>query len=105
MAFRRSAPMFALMLASGLSVAQKGGTVNQWFTSLNGAQLQINYGTASNHPQYGVLDLNSSYLRLVYGTTSGWGTSIDTMPCYWSGGALFQGYPVTANTQISGKNL
>ena len=78
---------------------------DQWFTSRSGSLLQFNYGTASNAPQYGVLDLNSSYLRMNYGPTSGWGTSIDTMPSYWSGGTLHQGYGVLASTQTSGVDL
>jgi len=77
----------------------------QWFTSQSGSLLQFNYGTTNNAPQYGVLDLSSSYLRMNYGPASGWGTSIDTMPSYWSGGSYYQGYGVTATTKSSGADL
>ncbi len=78
---------------------------DQWSVSQNGSLLQINYGTVANSPEYAVLDLSSSYFRMNYGPTSGWGTSIDTMPSYWAGGNLFQGYGVAATTATNGPDL
>lgn len=101
--FRRL--LVASLLASLATMSPAQAAQYQWFWSVNGSLLQINYGTASNQPEYAVLDLNSGYMRFNYGPNSGWGTSIDVMPCYWSGGALVQGYPVTASAQTSGKNL
>ncbi len=80
-------------------------SADQWSTSTSGSLLQFNYGSGGNTPQYGVLDLTSSYFRMNYGPASGWGTSILTMPSYWSGGSLFQGTAVVASTQVVGANL
>jgi MYXO-CTERM domain-containing protein len=93
------------LVAATLLGAFHVATAQQWFTSQSGSLLQFNYGTASNAPQYGVLDLSSSYFRMNYGPTSGWGTSVDTMPSYWSGGTLYQGYGVSASTQTNGADL
>jgi len=75
----------------------------QWSTQLvaGNTQLNINYSGS----QYAVIDLPSGYMRFVYGPQSGWGTSIDVMPSFWTGGKLYQGYPVTASGSQSGANF
>ena len=78
---------------------------DQWSVSYNGNILQAGYGTASSSPQFVALDLASSYLRMNYGPPSGWGTSIVTMPSYWSGGTYRQGYAVSESHQVVGANL
>ncbi len=79
--------------------------VSSWEVAKVGNELQISYGDGNNHPQYGVLHLDSGYFRLNYGPSSGWGTSIVLPPAFWSGGTYYQGTPVTAAWQIEGSNL
>jgi hypothetical protein len=68
--------------------------------------IEFGYARGGQSPQYGVIDTKSSYLRLVYGTKCGWGTSIDTMPVFWHhGGKLTQGYSVTCKTSLADPNL
>lgn len=88
-----------------ISTAFNAANADQWVVNHNGNHLDISYGSNGNFPQYAVLDLSSSYFRMNYGPTSGWGTSIDTMPSYWSGGNLFQGYAVNATYATSNGNL
>ncbi len=97
----------ALFAAGVLLGAVSSSHGAQWFVSYGngGSHLQFAYGTSGDTPQYGVLDLASSYMRLNTGPTSGWGTSILTMPSFWSGGGLHMGYPVTATTAMSGNDL
>src|SRR5207248_669558 len=74
-----------------------------------GSHLQIGYGSGSNFPQYADLDLNSSYFRMIYSTTAGWGTSVILLPALWSKASCptdyCQGAPVTASWQIPGADL
>jgi hypothetical protein len=58
------------------------------------AQLRIAYGTKEHSPEVAVLHTNDSYFRLSYGPECGWGTSIVTMPIFWSRGKLHQGMKV-----------
>ncbi|HEY3781033.1 MAG TPA: hypothetical protein VGL56_08125 [Fimbriimonadaceae bacterium] len=72
---------------------------------VNNNSLQIYWNLNGQAVQYGVIDLTSGYMRMNYGPGSGWATSVDVMPCFWSGGNLYQGYPVTAAYSVSGSNL
>ena len=51
-----------------------------------------------NGPQYGALHTDSSYLRLNYGPTSSWGTSIILFPAFWKkenkSSKYYQGAPI-----------
>lgn len=94
--------LLTLLLALGISSA---ALADDWSVNQNGNLLEISYGSNGNYPQYAVLDLASSYFRMNYGPTSGWGTSIDTMPSYWSGGNLYQGYGVGASSAVNGGEL
>lgn len=97
-----------LLMATGLILGSQACLGDQWFVSYTGPNnslMEIGYGTAGNQPQYAALDLSSCYLRMVFGLSSGWGTSIITMPSYWSGGIYHQGYPVLESHQIVGANL
>lgn len=76
-----------------------------WAVTQIGNELQIAYGSGINFPQYGALHLDSSYFRLNYGPTSGWGTSVILLPAFWSGGNYYQGAPVTATWQFEDPNL
>lgn len=67
----------------------------RWAVTLVGDILQIAYGSGTNFPQYGALHLTSSYFRLNYGPTSGWGTSVVLFPAFWRDGIYYQGAPVT----------
>jgi hypothetical protein len=91
------------------SAAGTGSNGSIWSVTQNGNILQIAYGSGNYFPQYGALDLTSSYLRLVYGPSSGWGTSIILLPSFWSQSSCqpdpCQGAPVTATQQIKGVNL
>ena len=100
-------------LPSAKAAANKASLVsnsNTWSVSQNGNLLQIGYGSGSSFPQYAVLDLSSSYFRMVYSTSSGWGTSVILLPVYWSQTScpppgLCQVAPITANWQIVHANL
>jgi hypothetical protein len=67
--------------------------------------LEISYKNESISSQYGALHLNDSYLRLVYGPTSGWGTSVILLPVFWSQGVLYQGLPVVCTPRTAGADL
>lgn len=55
--------------------------------------------------QYAALHTNDSYFRMIYGSESGWGTSVILMPSFWSGGALYQGTAVQGSYQTQGPDL
>ncbi len=57
---------------------------NTWSVSQNGTLLEIAYGSGTSFPQYAALDLNSSYFRMIYSSSAGWGTSVILLPVYWS---------------------
>src|SRR5438477_10587397 len=83
----------ASVKASGsASVAGTGNSSSTWSVTQNGNILQIAYGSGTSFPQYGALDLTSSYMRLVYGPDSGWGTSFILLPSFWSHSS-WQPYP------------
>lgn len=67
--------------------------------------LEIAYGTGEDFPQYGVLHLNSGYLRLNFGPGAGWGPSIITLPSFWEGGALHQSAQVIPQIQEDGETM
>jgi hypothetical protein len=95
--------------ASAASQSRGNTTTNTWSVSQNGTILQIAYGSGTNFPQYAALDLSSSYFRMVYGTTSQWGTSIVLLPALWSKVSCPTDYcqsaPITATWQTVGSNL
>ena len=95
--------------ARAASQSRGNTTTNTWSVSQNGTILQIAYGSGTNFPQYAALDLSSSYFRMVYSTTSQWGTSIVLLPALWSKVSCptdyCQGAPITATWQIVGSNL
>lgn len=62
-----------------------------WNVAINGDVLEASYGLEGKRPQYVALHLDSGYLRLNTGPTSGWGTSIVVLPSVWTGGKLVQG--------------
>lgn len=81
-------------------------TEGKWVVTKSGDILQIAYGSGTNFPQYGALHLDSSYFRLNYGPTSGWGTSVILFPAFWSDGEYYQGAPVTDYSwQVVNQNL
>jgi|SRR5947209_3707397 len=91
------------------SLSKGHTTTKTWSVSQNGTILQIGYGSGTNFPQYAALDLSSSYFRMVYSTTSHWGTSVILLPALWSKGSCptdyCQGAPITATWQTVGSNL
>jgi hypothetical protein len=97
--------IFLTALAMSPALSSAAG----WSASLSSSNhnlLQFFYTTAGGSTsQYGVLDLRSGYVRFIYGPTAGWGTSVDVMPIFWSGGVLYQGYAVTAKTAVSGQTM
>jgi len=62
--------------------------------------LEISYKSKRLSSQYGALHLNDSYIRLIYGPTSGWGTSIILLPVFWSRGQLYQGARISSSTRV-----
>jgi hypothetical protein len=81
-----------------LSLGATYAPAQTWTVSKSGNLLQADYGTPGSSPEYFVIDLTSSYYRLNTGPGCGWGTSIVLWPCYWSGGALYQGGPVAKDS-------
>jgi hypothetical protein len=81
----------------------------QTYLDNTGTILQIGYGSGTNFPQYAALYLNTGYFRMVYSTTSGWGTSIVLLPALWSQVSCpkdyCQGAAITATSQSVGANL
>lgn len=110
--FLLSSILILVMALAGCSTASAAtaSSKSTWSVTKNGNIVQIAYGNGTSFPQYGALDLSSSYLRLVYGPTSGWGTSLILLPAFWSHAScqptgLCQGAPVTATWQVKGSNL
>lgn len=100
-----SAPSASVKAASGGNTSAK-----RWNVSQNSNILQIGYGSGTSFPQYGALDLDSSYFRLVYNTSSGWGTSLILFPVFWSKKScpppgLCQSAKVTATWQVTKSDL
>ena len=121
---RRQAPRFGwvcallpVLLMASCAPASAGSPsratagTKTWSVSRNGSVLQIAYGSGVDFPQYAALHLSSSYFRMVYSTTSGWGTSVILLPALWSKASCptdsgyCQGAPVTASWRTSGTNL
>ncbi|MBZ0292335.1 MAG: hypothetical protein K8L99_07180 [Anaerolineae bacterium] len=78
---------------------------SRWMVDQNGDEVRIFAKRGREFPQYGALDLASSYFRLNYGSQSGWGTSIVLLPSFWSSGTYYQGAPVTLTCDIRGRSL
>jgi len=89
-------------LATSAMAAQTWSTQ---FAGPNKSQFQIYWNGSGSPSQYAVVDLTSGYIRLVDGPSSGWGTSVDVMPCYWSNSVLYQGYPIAAIGAAAGTNF
>lgn len=107
----------ALLIAAGPGLAQARMvprmpgevTAKTWSVSRHGPILQIGYGRGTRFPQFAALDLRSGYFRMVYGTASGWGTSVLLLPALWSIASCptdyCQGAPVTARWRRSAADL
>lgn len=95
--------------ASAALPTQGTAAMKTWSVTRNGPVLQIGYGSGVSFPQYAALHLNSSYFRMIYGTTAGWGTSVILLPALWSKTSCAkdycQGAPVTAIWRKSGASL
>jgi len=80
---------------------------NSWSVTNNGGILEVAYGQGTYFPQYAALHLNSGYLRLIYGPTSGWGTSVVLPPVVWEEGQPdpYQGCQITPTTSTVGSDL
>ncbi len=94
-----------IVLLATFFVLASSAAAGSWDVHQSGSQIDINYYNGVTDPQYAVLDLSSGYMRMNYGPTSGWGTSVDVMPCFWTGGNLIQGYGVTAEYATAGNDL
>jgi hypothetical protein len=103
----------ALLLAV-FSLPAAGLSSGSWLVVPNetGDILQIHYGNGTDWPQYGALHLNSSYFRLNYGPTSGWGTSIILLPSLWITDTQLcppdgycQGAPINATSRVEAHEL
>lgn len=76
-----------------------------WAIEKTGDVVKIIHREGWRYPQYAALDLKSSYLRLVYGPESGWGTSVILLPSIWVGGRYFQGGEIEASWRADHGNL
>lgn len=95
--------------ASPASPTQGSAAAKTWSVTRSGLVLEIGYGSGASFPQYAALHLDSSYFRMVYSTTAGWGTSVILLPALWSKTSCprdyCQGAPVTATWRKSGASL
>lgn len=102
-------PSTALKKTATGATSHLNTATNTWSVDQSGDILQIGYGSGSSFPQYAALDLSSSYLRMVYSTTSQWGTSVVLLPALWSSTACptdyCQGAPITASWQTVNSKL
>lgn len=78
---------------------------SKWMVDREDDEVRIFYKRGARLSQYGVVHTTSSYFRLVYGPSSGWGTSIVLLPSFWSGGVYYQGAPVKVTCRIVNPNL
>ncbi|GEM_PF-2377827 len=91
-------PTGATAATSSLTISSIVG--GGWIVRYNAANaniLESYYGAVESFPQYAALHIDSSYLRLVYGPESGWGTSAVLMPSFWENGVYHQGAPISVN--------
>jgi len=100
----------SISLTSTNAASSNSSISNTWSVSQNGTLLEIAYGSGTSFPQYAALDLNSSYFRMIYSSSAGWGTSVILLPVYWSQTScpppgLCQGAPITAHWQIVNTDL
>lgn len=98
---RFSIPLSVILLA-GASLAQGADLFSDanWqvkTSATNPALIEIFRAYGTNWAQVAALHTDSAYFRLNYGPGSAWGTSVDIMPSFWSGGAYYQGTPVTVS--------
>lgn len=90
------------LLLLGMGCGGSSGQ-NGWSYRQRGDVLEIAYGSGTRFPQYAALHTDSSYLRLIYGPGSGWGTSAVLLPSLWTGGAYYQGARITLeNIRVEG---
>lgn len=107
--------LLALVLVTSGAPASKAlptlgsAAAKTWSVTRHGSVLRIGYGSGVSFPQYAALHLDSSYFRMIYGTTAGWGTSVILLPALWSKTSCptdyCQGAPVTATWRKSGASL
>lgn len=107
--------LLALVLVTGCAPAsaalpsQASAAMKTWSVTRNGPVLQIGYGSGVSFPQYAALHLDSSYFRMIYSRTTGWGTSVILLPALWSKTSCptdyCQGAPVTVTWRKSGVSL
>jgi len=107
--------VLALVLVTGgaaagaVSPARGSAAARTWSVTRSGPVLRIGYGSGRSFPQYAALHLNSSYFRMIYSATAGWGTSVILLPALWSKTSCptdyCQGAPVTAAWRKSGARL
>ena len=76
-----------------------------WSVSQVGSIVEVGYGNGFDFPQYAALHTESSYLRLNYGPSSAWGTSIVLLPSLWVAGRYHQGGRISAAWQKKGAAL
>jgi hypothetical protein len=80
-------------------------TQESWAVTQVGDELQIAYGSGQNYSQYGVLHLNSGYLRLINSPNAGWGTSVILLPAFWTDGIYYQGSTVIATWETENADI
>ena len=90
--------------SAGLDTPKNKGA---WIVYPSEKELKIFFSNKTTVSQYGSLNLTSSYLRLVTGPASGWGTSIILLPVFWRVGRSGpdQGSPITATWAIVDQNF
>ncbi len=76
-----------------------------WIVRQRDNRLELFHGSGNHFPQYAAIHLSDAYLRMNYGISSSWGTSVLLLPSFWSNATLYQGAPVSVSWNREGKKL
>ncbi|MEJ2266211.1 MAG: tetratricopeptide repeat protein [Anaerolineales bacterium] len=76
-----------------------------WKAAYKEQLLEVYFGEGEHKLQLAALHLNDSYLRLIYGPDSSWGTSAILLPVYWSKDELHQGGQVDVELSVEEADL
>lgn len=97
--------LISVVVCLSISCGGESDLWREWRVEQEGNYLMVAYGSGMDFPQYAVIDLASSFMRMNYGYGSAWGTSILLMPSFWEQGILYQGREVTSDWQTDGDDM
>jgi hypothetical protein len=71
-----------------------------WSVARRGSIVEVGFGSGIDFPQYAALHTDGGFLRLNYGSDSGWGTSIILPPSFWEDGRFYQGASISVSSRV-----